>query len=46
MSICIYGILILIIVAVSLKLIILRKSIKEIQKLLHRIILIDTNNNI
>ncbi|MCI9443074.1 MAG: HAMP domain-containing histidine kinase [Ruminococcus sp.] len=44
MSICIYGILILIIVAVSLKLIILRKSIKEIQKLLHRIILIDTNN--
>lgn len=44
MSICIYGILTLIIVAVSLKLIILRKSIKEIQKLLHRIIQIDTNN--
>ena len=44
MSIYIYGILTLIIVALSLKLILLRKTINEIQKSLHRIIQIDTNN--
>ena len=44
MSFCIYGTLILIIVVLSLKLILFRKSIKEIQKSLHRIIQIDTNN--
>ena len=44
MSIYIYGILTLIIVVLSLKLILFRKSIKEIQKSLHRIIQIDTNN--
>jgi len=44
MSIYIYGILTLIIVALSLKLILLRKTINEIQKSLHRIIQIDINN--
>lgn len=44
MNICVYSILTLIIIIMILKLVLIRKSIKEIQKSLHTIIETDTNN--